>query len=253
MFQLFLKDTNKALNIDKSRRKKLKELSNKIGVKFKNLKLLNQALTHTSCVEKKSKIESYERLEFLGDAILNTCVAIILYELCPDYKEGSLSSLRASIIDGKTLSEVAFNLRLLDYINLGKGETLADSRAKEKVSADLVEAIIGAIYLEFGFEKAFNFVKNLLDSEIKKRIKIGPKDFKTQLQKLTVARFKEYPKYEVIKEEGPEHNKIFEVSVSVNGNQYFATAVGRTKKDAEQRAAEKVLQMIRGSDNTKEE
>ncbi len=246
MFLSFLRNLNKRKedNLPEERRKKLLKLSEKLSVKFKNLELLNRALTHTS-FEKSNGEGNYERLEFLGDSILNSSVAYILYDLCPNYKEGTLSALRASIVDEKTLSAIAIDLGLLNYINLGRGETLSDFRAKEKVSADVLEAIIGAIFIENGFEKAFNFVRKLLLKEIEKRIKIGPKDFKTQLQKIVVAKYKEYPHYEVISESGPEHNKIFEVSVSVKDKKYFAIAKGRSKKEAEQKAAEQILNQIK--------
>lgn len=252
MFQLFLKNLNDSFTgkLEKSRKKKLKELLKKLKIDINNLKLLDQALTHASFVERKNFQSSYERLEFLGDSILNASVSALLYELCPKSKEGSLSALRASIIDEKTLSQVALKLDLLSYVNLGKGETLSDSRAREKVSADVMEAIIGVVFLEKGFREAFKVVKSLLESEINTRIKTGPRDFKTQLQKISVARFKEYPKYEIIKEEGPEHNKIFEVSVSINNNQYYATGTGRTKKEAEQKAAKKILSILKEEKNS---
>ncbi|MCX7821393.1 MAG: ribonuclease III [Brevinematales bacterium] len=247
MFLSFLRNLSKIKQgtLSKERIKKLIELSRKLKIKINDFELLDKALTHTSFEKANGNKGTYERLEFLGDSILNSSVAYILYELCPNYKEGTLSALRASIVDEKTLSSISIGLSIVDYINLGRGETLADFRAKEKVSADVLEAIIGAIFIEKGFDEAFSFVERILFSEIEKRIKIGPKDFKTQLQKLVVAKYKEYPQYEVISENGPEHNKIFEVSVSVNNKKYFAIAKGRTKKEAEQKAAEKVLNQMK--------
>ncbi|MGC8764659.1 MAG: ribonuclease III [Brevinematia bacterium] len=244
----FLKNLIKRKKVKKltDRESKLLKLSKELNLKIQNLDLLNEALTHTSFLEKGNNgVSSYERLEFLGDSVLNMCVSFILYDLCPSYKEGSLSALRASVVDEKSLSQIALRLNLLDYVNLGRGESLSDMRAREKVSADVLESIIGAIFVENGFEKAFDFVKSIMTDEINKRIKAGPKDFKSQLQKIVVAKYKEYPHYEVISETGPEHNKIFEVSVSVNKKELFATAKGRTKKEAEQKAAEKILLMLK--------
>lgn len=223
------------------RKKKLAELCKKLGITLRNYVLLDTALAHSSSVEKGAGIrESYERLEFLGDSVLNTSMAYLLYENNPDYSEGSLSALRSSLVDEKTLSEIAFSFHILHYIKLGKGETLSDSRAKEKVAADVMESIIGVIFLDKGFDKALAFVKRVMSAEIKKRILVGTRDYKTQIQKWAVSRYKEYPVYEMVSERGPDHNKIFEVRVRIH-NEFTATATGRTKKDAEQKAAEKVL------------
>ncbi len=249
MFLSFLRNLNKDKvleNKHSDRKDKIRRFLKKLGLKFRDVSLFEKAFTHTSFIEKSENgISSYERLEFLGDSVLNMCVSFILYKLCPLYKEGTLSALRASVVDEKTLSQISLKLNLLNYVNLGRGESLSDPRAKEKVSADILEALIGAVFIDSGFEKAFEFVRRIMIEEINKRIKVGPKDFKSQLQKLSIARYKEYPRYEVINEVGPEHNKIFEVSVSVNNNQYFATAKGRTKKEAEQKAAEKILSVIK--------
>lgn len=227
------------------RKKKLAELCKKLGISLGNYTLLDTALAHSSSVDKGAGIrESYERLEFLGDSVLNTSMAYLLYKNNPDYSEGSLSALRSSLVDEKTLSEIAFSFHILHYIKLGKGETLSDSRAKEKVAADVMESIIGVIFLDKGFDKALAFVKRVMEGEIKKRILIGTRDYKTQIQKWAVSRYKEYPVYEMVGEKGPDHNKIFEVRVKIH-NEFSATATGRTKKDAEQKAAEKVLNEIK--------
>ncbi len=227
------------------RKKKLAELCRKLGIPVKNYALLDIALTHSSCVDRAAGFtESYERLEFLGDSILNASIACLLYGQNPNFNEGNMSALRSSLVDEKTLSEIAFSCHLLHYINLGKGETLSDSRAREKVAADVVEAVIGVLFLEKGFPRAQAFVQKLLGNEILERLKSGTRDFKTQIQKWAVSRFKQYPVYEIVAERGPDHNKIFEVRVSIQ-NQFTATGTGRTKKDAEQKAAEKILHQIR--------
>jgi ribonuclease III len=247
MLRLFSKSTNnpKALQLSEKRIGELRELKDRLSIKIKDYSLFNRALTHSSCVDKSgANIEPYERLEFLGDSILNACVAYQLYHNNPHLAEGGLSALRSSLVDEKTLSEIAFNLRLLDYINLGKGETLSDPRARQKVAADITEAVIGVIFLERGFDSALAFVRQILDPEMVKRIKTGTRDFKTQLQKWSVSRFREYPVYKIIKETGPDHNKIFEISVTIH-NDWKASAKGRTKKEAEQKAAENVIESIK--------
>jgi ribonuclease-3 len=248
---LFLKNTNnpKTQRLSGKRIAKLKELQERLSIKIKDYLLFNRALTHSSCADKSGSYnEPYERLEFLGDSILNASVAYQLYINNPNLSEGGLSALRSSLVDEKTLSEIAFNLKLLDYINLGKGETLSDPRARQKVAADITEAVIGVIFLERGFKQALAFVRRILDPEIKKRLKTGTRDFKTQLQKWAVSKYKVYPEYKIIRETGPDHNKIFEVSVTVH-NELMATAKGRTKKEAEQKAAENIIESIKSKRN----
>jgi ribonuclease III len=254
MFPLFSKSSDKkapsgpVVTIPVQRKKRLAELCKKLGITLKDFVLLDTALAHSSSVDKgPGARESYERLEFLGDSVLNTSMAYLLYHNNPEYTEGALSALRSSLVDEKTLSEIAFSFHILHYIKLGKGETLSDSRAKEKVAADVMESIIGVIFLEKGFDKALAFVRRVMEKEIQKRILVGTRDYKTQIQKWAVSRYKEYPSYEVVSEKGPDHNKIFEVRVRIH-NEYSATATGRTKKDAEQKAAEKVLQELKSKD-----
>lgn len=243
MLRFFSKNTDRKLSNERVRR--LKELSRRLGVGIHDFDNLDRALTHTSALEKSAPLEeTYERLEFLGDSILNASVAQILYLSNPGLSEGGLSALRSSVVDERTLAEVGHTLGVLDFVNLGKGETLSDSRAREKVTADIMESIIAVIFLEKGFPRAQKFVKKILGAEIEQRLKNGTRDFKTQVQKWSVSKFREYPQYEVIQEYGPDHNKIFEVRVTVHGR-FTATGKGRTKKDAEQHAAEQVLQSIK--------
>ncbi len=250
MLLWFLKNTYKPQKISKARLKKLKELCRKLNIRVSDFSMLDRALTHSSCMDKANDYsDTYERLEFLGDSILNASIAYHLFVSNPRLSEGGLSSLRSSLVDEKTLSELAMIFNIIDYINLGKGETLSDSRAKEKVAADVIEAIIGVIFMEKGFNKARVFVEKLMENEIKKRLKTGTRDFKTQIQKWSIAKYKEYPVYQVVKESGPDHNKIFEVKVHIHNDEYSAVAAGRTKKDAEQKAAEKVWREIKNKLN----
>ncbi len=247
MLHWFSKNTNKLKKqrLSEERLIELKRLSAGLSISIKNYALLDTAFTHSSCTDKSGVYqEPYERLEFLGDSILNASIAYLLYIDNPNLSEGGLSALRSSLVDEKTLSEIAFGLKLLDHINLGKGETLSDPRARQKVAADITESVIGVVFLENGFGKALEFVKTILEPEIMKRLKTGTRDFKTQLQKWSVSRFREYPVYRIVRETGPDHNKIFEVSVHVH-NEYKAAAKGRTKKEAEQKAAEQIVESLK--------
>lgn len=227
------------------RRIELKQLCKRLKIRVRSLPLLDRALTHSSCREKLGKERiSYERLEFLGDSILNASVSYILFREHPNFSEGKLSALRSSLVDEKTLAEIGMNLNILPYINLGKGETLSDSRAKQKVTADIMESIIAVIFIDRGFRKAFKFVEFIMSGHIQTRIENGTRDYKTRLQHVSIEKYKEYPVYLVTGEKGPDHNKIFEVEVSVNGK-FKGTGIGRSKKEAEQKAAQKVLKHLK--------
>ena len=246
MFLSFLRNIKRNRELSSERKRQLKELCAKLGIRIRALWLLDRALTHSSFVEKSShNVYSYERMEFLGDSILNASVSYHLYLSNPMFMEGKLSALRASVVDEKTLSEIGFSIGLQDYINLGRGERLSDIRARIKVTADIVESIIAVIFLEKGFRAAFRFVRKLLDAHLVQRLTNGTNDYKTMLQKLSIEKYKEYPVYQVIEESGPDHNKVFQVEVRVKDNT-SAIAAGRSKKEAEQKAAAIVLEKMRG-------
>lgn len=242
MFLSFLRNS-KDDDLSIYRKKQLKELCKVLKIKIKALSLLDRALTHTSAVDNKNEkcIKSYERLEYLGDSILNSCIAYILYKKSPYMKEGLLSAIRSSVVDEKTLYEISMKFNLLKYIRLGGGEILSDTRAKEKVSADVFEALIAVIFLENGFNKTLKFIENIMLDIINSRLDNGTRDYKSKLQKLVVSKYKEYPIYSIVNEEGPDHNKVYEVMVNVH-NEYFAKAKGRSKKEAEQYAAKIILE-----------
>lgn len=244
MLRLFSKGI-KVKRLSAGRQHDLKVLCKKLKIRVRSLSLLDRALTHSSCREKLGKERiSYERLEFLGDSILNASVSYILFREHPQFSEGKLSALRSSLVDEKTLAEIGLNLDILPYINLGKGETLSDSRAQQKVTADIMESIIAVIFIDRGFKKAFQFVEFIMEGHIQIRIENGTRDYKTRLQHVSIDKYKEYPVYKVINEKGPDHNKIFEVEVTVNGT-IKGSGIGRSKKEAEQKAAQKVLKMMK--------
>jgi len=185
-----------------------------------------------------------ERLEFLGDAVLTLCVSDMLMKKFPDCAEGDLSKIRSSIVNEKPLARLAGELRLGDYLLLGRGEDISGGRMKSSLLANALEAIIAAVYCDRGFDAACDFVDRhfmpLLDAGT---VKILYQDYKTSLQEISQNRFRVIPRYSVLREFGPDHDKVFQIRVSV-GDIVSAAALGRNKKEAEQRAARKALEAI---------
>lgn len=216
-------------------KEKLKEFQRIIGYDFKDDRLLIQAVTHTSYSNERriNKSEDNERLEFLGDAVLELIVSEYLYSDKEHISEGKMSKQRASIVCEDTLSMCAKDIRLGDYILLGKGEILTGGKERASILSDAFEAIIGAIYLDGGFTNAKEFVHNKVLSGVEdKRLFF---DSKTILQEMTQKDGKTL-KYELVSESGPDHNKEFTVEVLID-DVVVACGSGRTKKAAEQAAA----------------
>ena len=215
---------------------KLKELQNTIGYSFKNDRLLSHALTHSSYANEKhwDKTKCNERLECLGDAVLELLSSDFLFKNYPTMPEGEMTKLRASLVCEPTLAFCAEAISLGDYLYLGKGEDLTGGRKRPSVVSDAMEAMIGAIYLDGGLANAKEFVLRFILNDIEHKQLFY--DSKTILQEMVQAEFKDSLVYELLKEEGPDHNKTFEVSVKVGGR-VIGRGVGRTKKAAEQVAA----------------
>ena len=215
---------------------KLKELQNTIGYSFKNDRLLSHALTHSSYANEKhwDKTKCNERLEFLGDAVLELLSSDFLFKNYPTMPEGEMTKLRASLVCEPTLAFCAEAISLGDYLYLGKGEDLTGGRKRPSVVSDAMEAMIGAIYLDGGLANAKEFVLRFILNDIEHKQLFY--DSKTILQEMVQAEFKDSLVYELLKEEGPDHNKTFEVSVKVGGR-VIGRGIGRTKKAAEQVAA----------------
>lgn len=208
---------------------------------FKNKDLLTQALTHKSWVnENKGERESNERLEFLGDAVLEIVVSDALFKEFPEKEEGYLTSLRANLVNTVNLAKVAESLDFGKDLFLSKGEEETGGRQNPSLLADTVEAVIGAIYIDQGLKKATKFIKDNLLTEVPEKIKEPLKDAKSRLQEFVQAKGYPAPKYKVIKEEGPDHAKIFVVEVNVN-DKIWGTGKGKSKSEAAQNAAEKAL------------
>lgn len=217
------------------------ELEEAIGLKFKDYSLLKLALTHSSYANERkiNKIACNERLEFLGDAILELISSDYLYKKYPDMQEGNLSKLRASLVCEEALSLSASKIKLGDYIYLGKGEDSTGGRLRASITSDAFEAVIGAIYLDSGYEKAKEFVLKYVLYDTDSFVNMA--DSKSVLQeKIQSSKKNCQIVYTVVEESGPEHNKSFTVSVSIDGKE-FGRGSGRSKKAAEKEAARVAL------------
>lgn len=220
----------------------LQELQNKLSYSFKNDGVLVQALTHKSYVnERKDGAKDNERLEFLGDAVLDLTVSHLIMEKYPDLSEGEMSKLRASMVNEGSLAALAEDIGLYNYIRLGHGEELTGGRKKTSILADSFEAVMAAIYLDGGFDDAFKaasgqFSKLLSSADLYK-------DYKTMLQELTQENLKCTPVYKLKGTSGPDHARFFEVELFIEDN-LSGTGTGRTKKEAEQAAAKIALSIF---------
>ncbi|MDX2093429.1 MAG: ribonuclease III [Kofleriaceae bacterium] len=222
-----------------------------LGHTFRDRTLLEQALRHSSwCNEQPATptpLEDNERLEFLGDAVLDLVVGHRLMTRYPQLREGQLSVTRAQVVSEAGLSEVAGQLGLGQWLLLGKGEEKSGGRTKPSILADAFEAILAAVYLDGGFIAAWELVGRLLSHRIDTVEFKGFYDFKTRLQETSQARLKATPTYRVVNELGPDHDKRFVVAVTI-GTDEWARAVGKSKKEAEQMAAAEAHFRLEGSD-----
>ena len=221
----------------------MKTLEEKLGYTFQNPKLLENALTHSSCAnESRGRLQSNERLEFLGDSILGMVVADHLYRNHPDLPEGELTRTRAALVCEESLVEVARELGLGEYLRLGKGEESGGGRQRPSIRADAVEAVLAAVYLDGGIGSARKIIqKYILSREVAGLTK--PHDYKTALQELVQRESGQVLRYRLTGEEGPDHNKRFFVAVELNGN-CVGSGTGRGKKEAEQMAAKAAIEAL---------
>lgn len=223
-----------------------KRIEKAIGYSFKRTIFLKRALTHKSYANenKLPAEEQNERLEFLGDAVLELCVSELLMERHPQYSEGDLSKLRAAIVNEKQLANFAREFTLGESLYLGRGEEQTSGREKPSLLADAYEAVLGAIYLDRGFSKAASVIRKhyekLLDGATTEEIY---KDYKTELQEKSQSIFKAIPRYRLAGESGPDHDKTFEIELMIR-NEVMGRGIGRSKKEAEQQAAREALGKI---------
>ena len=221
------------------------KLEAKIGYRFHDRELLRTALTHSSYANERhdTPCQSYERLEFLGDSILGLMTAEFLFNHEPSLPEGRMTRLRAELVCEASLHRVALKLDLGRYMRLGRGEEHTGGRQRPSILADMVEAIIAAMYLDSGMEECRRFVNEMIlkDAEISDAHRTA--DYKTQLQELVQRKSGSTLSYEMIGATGPDHAKIFEAAVLLNGEPLSA-GTGRSKKEAEQTAARAALEKL---------
>jgi ribonuclease-3 len=220
----------------------LEKFQEKIGYKFKDEKLLKTALTHTSYAY-ENKLESNEKLEYLGDSILEFISSKYLYNNYKELKEGEMTKVRAYAVCEDSLYQVALQNNFSDFLYLGKSEK-STNNDKKAILADSVEAVIAAIYLDSNIEEAEKFILINIKEQLEyARSHVGVKDYKTVLQEKLQADGVVIIKYNIIKEEGPDHNKTFTAEVECDGNK-LAVGEGRSKKNAEMEAARKAIELL---------
>ncbi|KRQ86951.1 Ribonuclease 3 [Caloramator mitchellensis] len=229
--------------MEKERQKQLKEFEKIIRVDFDDIKLLDHALTHTSFANEHglSYNEHNERLEFLGDSILGLVVSEYIFKKFKNREEGKLSRLRASVVCEASLAEIARKIKINHFIRIGRGEEMTGGREKDSLLADATEAVIAAIYLDKGYDRAKDFVLEYLKDKIgaiaKKKEYI---DYKTKLQEYVQKNLLSAIKYDVVDSWGPDHNKTFSIDVFLDNTKY-GNGIGKSKKEAEQIAAKNAL------------
>jgi len=234
------------MRISSDEKKRLKVLEKKLGYSFKHRELLKKALTHKSYTNelKLPPTEHNERIEFLGDAVLELAISHLLMHKFKDHPEGELSKLRAAIVNESELAELARIIKLGEFLYLGKGEGQTGGRDKPSLLSDVYEAILGAIYLDRGFQKAFKLVERQFAKIVDKVGAEGfAKDYKTRLQEIVQGRYRVTPRYKLIKAVGPDHSKTFEIHLYIQ-EELYGVGHGPSKKAAEQAAAQQALEKL---------
>jgi ribonuclease-3 len=226
---------------EEARRVELEHFAASLGIVMRDIALLDRALTHASAVDASGPRPNYEALEFVGDAALGLAVTHCLYNNIPNRTPGEYSKIRASVVNRRTLARVAATLALAPVIRLGKGEERAGGRQRKALLADCVEALIGAIYIDQGWEPVRSFVERTFAQELEKaQSQDRIWDYKSRLQTYCQAQRIELPQFVLVQSSGPEHRKEFEVEVTVRGMP-AGRGTGTTKKEAEQNAAKVAL------------
>lgn len=224
------------------------QLENKVGIVFKDKKLLANIFIHRSYLNenKELKLQSNEKLEFLGDSVLSLITSIYLYKTYKDLEEGDYTDIKSAIVRTESLATSARTLDLGSYLCLSRGEEKGVGRDNTNILADCFEALIGAIFLDQGFNRTYDFVNkylfvNRLDHIVKNKLYLSPK---SRLQETAQSMFHTLPLYQVIKQAGPDHKKLFTIKVFINSKPY-GSASGMSKKDAEENAAKITLDMLK--------
>jgi ribonuclease-3 len=232
--------------VDEERLVSLKELEGRLSYRFNDIEWLNRALIHGSFMNESdsSMKKSNEVLEFLGDAVLNLAVSHLLLQKFPDAHEGTLSMRRAHLVKKSSLALLAREIRLEDHLLLGKSELLSGGKKKSSILANAYEALFGAIYIDSGFESVLEILKKILEPYLQSETSLPLfQDYKSLLQERAQRIYGLSPDYQVLKEAGPDHDKRFQASVTIDG-EVKGIGWGKSKKEAEQEAAKKALEEI---------
>ena len=238
--------------MDEQRTRRLKELEGNLGYCFTDIGLLESALTHRSFVNENPglAVKDNERLEFLGDAVLELTITDMLMRTFPDYTEGQLSKLRASVVNEQPLAELARQFRLGEFLLLGRGEESSGGRTKASLLANAFESIIAAMFLDSGFDRTAAFIGDLFTPLMAEGAATAVyRDYKTAVQEVCQIRFRDVPRYILVSETGPDHDKRFATSLVI-GERVIATGTGRNKKEAEQRAAKAAMEVLQTMPDT---
>ena len=224
----------------------LERLQQEIGYSFKDINLLKKALTHTSYAYEK-KIDSNEKLEFLGDSILEFISSKYIYENYTSLKEGEMTKVRATVVCEKSLYKIAKMHNFSDFLYLGKSEKMSGGKTRPAILADSVEAVIAAMFLDGGLDPVINFIISNLKEDIEIATKnVGVKDYKTVLQEKLQEHGEVVIKYNIINEKGPDHDKVFQSEVTCN-DEVLATGIGKSKKEAQMQAAKRALENLKNN------
>lgn len=222
------------------------EIEKKLGIVFKDKTLLDVALTHRSYLNehKEASLQNNERIEFLGDAVLELIISSYLFKSYPNKPEGELTNIRAAVVRTESLAEESRNLGIGEYLRMSKGEKESGGRDKDYLLANTFEAVLGAIYQDQGIDVCKDYLERTLlkkvDRIVENNLFIDPK---TQAQEIIQAQFKVTPIYEVIKQEGPDHDKKFTVALKIN-NKEIAVGTGSSKQKAEEEAAKATVELL---------
>ena len=232
------------------RRASLRRLEETLSYEFYDLHLLDNALVHRSFIHENPQLglQHNERLEFLGDAVLQLCVSLLLMDRFAHFTEGQLSKLRASLVSEQSLSELAKRFAIGEHLLLGRGEEISHGRTKSSILADTFEAVVAAAFKDGGFEKTDRLIRRIFEPLIEGDMGAASfRDYKTALQESSLRKYREAPRYALTGENGPDHDRTFEVRLTISEH-IQTTGTGRNKKEAEQQAAKKALEILRGAD-----
>ncbi len=214
------------------------------GINPKNIELYEMAFTHSSFnSDAKTHHHDYERLEFMGDSVLGFVVASLIYNYHPEMNEGSMTKARSTLVQTASLAKKAREYHYDEYIRAGHSLTKEQALKNDHILEDIFEAVLGAIYLDQGIQIAFKYVVNMFENDVKNFQPTEVKDYKSRLQEAMQAEYRESVTYKVISEKGPPHDRTFEVEVYFN-SQALGTGIGKSKKEAEQKAAQDALNKV---------